>query len=49
VVLALPLLRAVVKKYPNICLEINENGSGLLGEWLLHGRLDLAMLFTQGP
>lgn len=49
VVLALPLLRAVVKKYPNICLEINENGSGLLGEWLLHGRLDLAMLFTKGP
>jgi LysR family nitrogen assimilation transcriptional regulator len=49
VVLALPLLRAVVRKYPNICLEINENGSGLLGEWLLHGRLDLAMLFTQGP
>jgi LysR family transcriptional regulator, nitrogen assimilation regulatory protein len=49
VVLAMPLLRAVVKKYPNICLEINENGSGLLGEWLLHGRLDLAMLFTQGP
>jgi LysR family nitrogen assimilation transcriptional regulator len=49
VVLALPLLRAVVKKFPNICLEINENGSGLLGEWLLHGRLDLAVLFTQGP
>jgi LysR family transcriptional regulator, nitrogen assimilation regulatory protein len=49
VVLALPLLHAVVERYPNICLEINENGSGLIGEWLLHGRLDLAMLFTQGP
>jgi LysR family nitrogen assimilation transcriptional regulator len=48
-VLAMPLLRAVVKKYPNICLEINENGSGLVAEWLLHGRLDLALLFTQGP
>jgi LysR family nitrogen assimilation transcriptional regulator len=49
VVLALPLLKAVVRKYPNVCLEINENSSGLLDEWLLHGRLDMALLFTRGP
>lgn len=49
VVLALPLLKAVVRQFPNICLEINENGSGLLGEWLLHGRIDIAMLFDTGP
>lgn len=49
VVLALPLLQAVVRKFPNICLEINENGSGILGEWLLHGRIDIAMLFDTGP
>lgn len=49
VVLALPLLKAVVRQFPNVCLEINENGSGLLGEWLLHGRIDMAILFTAGP
>ena len=49
VVLALPLLKAVVRKYPNVCLEINENSSGLLDEWLLHGRLDMALLFRRGP
>jgi LysR family nitrogen assimilation transcriptional regulator len=48
-VLAMPLLEAVIRRYPKIKLEINENGSGLLAEWLVHGRLDLAILFTEGP
>jgi LysR family nitrogen assimilation transcriptional regulator len=39
----------VIRRYPKIKLEINENGSGLLAEWLVHGRLDLAILFTEGP
>jgi LysR family nitrogen assimilation transcriptional regulator len=45
-VLALPLLVAVREKYPAIELEINDNGSGLLAELLVNGRLDLTMLFV---
>lgn len=44
-VLGLPLLVAVREKYPAIELEINDNGSGLLAELLVNGRLDLTMLF----
>lgn len=48
-VLVIPLLEAVITRFPMIRLEINENGSGLLSEWLMHGRLDLSILFIHEP
>lgn len=43
--LTVPLLQEVEKRYPAISLRINENHSGYLSEWVLAGRLDIAVLF----
>lgn len=43
--LTVPLLQEVEKRYPAISLRIIENHSGYLSEWVLAGRLDLAVLF----
>ena len=47
--LTVPLLQEVEKRFPAINLRINENHSGFLSEWVLTGRLDLAVLFDTGP
>lgn len=47
--LTVPLLQEVEKRYPAINLRINENHSGFLSEWVLAGRLDLAILFDIDP
>mgnify|MGYP003676492822 CR=1 FL=1 len=43
--LAVPLLTEVEKRFPEITLNVNENHSGYLSEWLGSGQLDLAILF----
>ena len=43
--LTVPLLQAVEARFPAISLRINENHSGYLSEWVLAGRLDMAVLF----
>jgi len=43
--LAVPLLSEVEKRFPAITLNVNENHSGYLSEWLGTGQLDLAILF----
>jgi LysR family transcriptional regulator, nitrogen assimilation regulatory protein len=43
--LTVPLLHEVERRYPAISLRINENHSGFLSEWVLAGRLDMAVLF----
>ncbi len=43
--LAVPLLKEVEKRFPAIKLNVNENHSGYLSEWLTSGQLDLAILF----
>jgi LysR family transcriptional regulator, nitrogen assimilation regulatory protein len=47
VVLALPIVREVRAKYPDIHLQITENLNNLLRELLLHGRLDMAVLLNE--
>jgi LysR family nitrogen assimilation transcriptional regulator len=46
-VLALPIIREVRAKYPDIRLQVMESFSGLLKELLLHGRLDMALLLDE--
>jgi len=46
-VLALPIIREVRSKYPDIRLQVMETFSGLLKELLLHGRLDMALLLNE--
>ncbi|MBL8582882.1 MAG: LysR family transcriptional regulator [Rhizobiaceae bacterium] len=47
--LTVPLLQAVEARYPAVSLRINENHSGYLSEWVLAGRLDMAVLFDIDP
>lgn len=47
--LTVPLLQEVERRYPAVNLRINENHSGYLSEWVLAGRLDLAVLFDIDP
>ncbi|TVR08894.1 MAG: LysR family transcriptional regulator [Salinarimonadaceae bacterium] len=45
VVLALPLLFAVIERLPGVQIHIIESLSGFLREWVQTGRLDLAVLY----
>lgn len=47
--LTVPLLHEVENRYPAISLKIVENHSGYLSEWVLAGRLDMAILFDIDP
>lgn len=47
-VLTLPLLTEVERRYPKIQLRIIENHSGFLMEWVQAGRIDLAIGFDTG-
>ncbi len=44
-----PIVEACRKKFPHIQLQVIEAYSGFLREWLQMGRLDLAILFGDGP
>jgi LysR family nitrogen assimilation transcriptional regulator len=44
-VMATPLLRAAIERYPNVRVHLIESLSGYLREWIESGRLDLAVLF----
>jgi len=43
--LTVPLLQEVERAYPAISLRINKNHRGYMSEWVLAGRLDMAVLF----
>lgn len=45
--LALPLLRAAAKRYPNIVFHLNEELTGNMADQMLRGRVDVAV-FTPG-
>lgn len=47
--LALPLLRAVRDRYPDIVLHINENFGGVISEAIMTGRMDMAFIYDAGP
>ncbi|WP_329544205.1 nitrogen assimilation transcriptional regulator NAC [Streptomyces sp. NBC_01356] len=47
--LALPLLRAVRERYPDIVLHINENFGGVISEAIMTGRMDMAFIYGAGP
>jgi LysR family transcriptional regulator, nitrogen assimilation regulatory protein len=44
--LTLPLVRAVRSRFPKVSLRVSEGMSGHIQEWVLSGRLDLAILYT---
>ncbi len=47
-ILAVPLLRLVRARYPNIVLHINENFGGVISEMVMTGRMDLALIYDPG-
>ena len=47
--LALPLLQAVREQHPGILLYLNENFGTALGELVLDGRMDMAVLYGARP
>ena len=47
--LTVPLVQAVRERFPGIRLRISEGMSGHIQEWVLSGRLDIAILYTAGP
>ncbi len=46
--IAVPLLQAARERYPQVSLGLQESPSVYLGELLLRGRLDIAVLFEEG-
>jgi LysR family nitrogen assimilation transcriptional regulator len=48
-VLAAPLLRAAIERYPSVRIHLIESLSGYLHEWIEAGRIDLAILFEAQP
>lgn len=46
---AVPLLQAARQRYPGVTLGLQESPSVYLGELLLRGRLDVAVLFGENP
>ena len=44
-VIAVPLLRAALQRYPNVRVHLIESLSGYLQEWIESGRLDLAVVY----
>jgi len=44
-VLTVPLVKKMKNEYPNIALQVIEGFSGHVFEWLLHGRIDAAVLY----
>jgi LysR family nitrogen assimilation transcriptional regulator len=47
--LALPLLKEVKRRYPEIVLYINQHFGGVLSEAIMTGRMDMAYIYDSGP
>ncbi|WP_075180951.1 nitrogen assimilation transcriptional regulator NAC [Pantoea sp. 1.19] len=47
--LTMPLLRAVREQYPDVLIYLHENSGALLNEKLIHGQLDMAVLYDRAP
>jgi LysR family nitrogen assimilation transcriptional regulator len=47
--LALPLLREVRRRYPDIVLYVNQHFGGVLSEAIMTGRMDMAYIYDTGP
>ena len=47
--LTVPLVQAVRRDFPHIRLRVSEGMSGHIQEWVLSGRLDIAVLYTSDP
>jgi LysR family nitrogen assimilation transcriptional regulator len=47
--LALPLLKTVRERYPEILLHVNENFGGVISEAIMTGRMDMAFIYGAGP
>jgi LysR family nitrogen assimilation transcriptional regulator len=48
-VMAVPLLKAALARYPQIRIHLIESLSGYLQEWIEEGRLDLAVVYNPSP
>lgn len=48
-VMAVPLLKAVIERYPQVRVHLIESLSGYLQEWIEAGRLDLAVVYDPVP
>jgi LysR family nitrogen assimilation transcriptional regulator len=46
--LALPLLKEVRERYPDIVLQINENIGGVISEMIMTGKMDVAFIYDPG-
>jgi LysR family nitrogen assimilation transcriptional regulator len=47
--LALPILRGMVEDHPGFRLQINDNFAGTLSDFIITGRIDLALAYTAAP
>lgn len=47
--LTVPLVKAVRSQFPKVSLRVSEGMSGHIQEWVISGRLDLAILYTEDP
>lgn len=47
--LALPLLRRLRTEHPGILLRLNDNFAGTLSDFIMTGRIDLALAYTAPP
>ncbi|MGL4494295.1 MAG: LysR substrate-binding domain-containing protein [Beijerinckiaceae bacterium] len=47
--LTVPLVQMVHRDFPGVRLRVSEGMSGHVQEWVLSGRLDIAVLYTAGP
>jgi LysR family transcriptional regulator, nitrogen assimilation regulatory protein len=45
--LTLPLVKAVRDQFPKVSLRVSEGMSGHIQEWVVSGRIDLAILYTE--
>jgi LysR family nitrogen assimilation transcriptional regulator len=47
--LALPILAEMLNYHPQLRLQISNNFAGVLSEWIMSGRIDLALVYGSGP
>jgi LysR family nitrogen assimilation transcriptional regulator len=47
--LALPVLTRILERHPELRLQIRDNFAGVLSEWIMSGRIDLALVYGMGP
>jgi LysR family nitrogen assimilation transcriptional regulator len=47
--LALPVLVRMRQHHPDLRLQISDNFAGVLSEWIMSGRIDVALVYGMGP